>query len=68
MISSKTDAAHRHNFDLLKGGEFYPGKRYGKIKQIHFFKTGICKKKSLSPDKTTDEDRNGNNDNNCIHI
>ena len=53
MISSKTDAAHRHNFDLLKGSEFYPGKRYGKIKQIHFFKTGICKKKSLSPDKTT---------------
>ena len=68
MISSKTDAAHRNNFDLLKGGEFYPGERYGKIKQIHFFKTGICKKKSLSPDKTTDEDRNGNNDNNCIHI
>ena len=67
MISNKTDAAHRHNFDLLKGGEFYPGKRYGK----NFFKTGICKKKSLSPDKTkttTDEDRNGNNDNNCIHI
>ena len=61
MISNKTDAAHRHNFDLLKGGEFYPGKRYGKIKQIHFFKTGIRKKKNLFSDRTTDEDRNGNN-------
>ena len=73
MISNKTDAARCHNFDLLEGGEFYPGKRYGKIEQIHFCKTGICKKKSLSPDsrsetKNTTEDRNGNNDNNCIHI
>ena len=73
MISNKTDAALCHSFNLLEGGEFYPGEKYGKIKRIHFCKTGICKKKSLSPDsrsetKSTTEDRNGNNDNNCIHI
>ena len=50
---------------MLEGGVFYPGKRYGKIKQIHFFKTYIGNKKSLSPDswsetKITTEDRDGN--------
>ena len=45
MISNKTDAARCHNLDLLEGGEFYPGKRYGKIKQIHFCKTGIVRRR-----------------------
>ena len=72
MMPNKTDPARCHNLDLLEGGEFYPGKRYRKIKRIQFCKTGICKKKSLSPDsrsetKTTIEDRNGNNESNCIH-
>ena len=49
MISSKTDQNLCHKFDFLEGGEFYPHKRYGKIKQVHFCKTGIGKKKSLSP-------------------
>ena len=44
--------------NLLEGGEFYPGKRYGKIKQIHFGKTGD----SRSEAKNTTEE------NNYIHI
>lgn len=54
MISSKTDPNLCHKFDFLEGGEFYPHKRYGKIKQVHFCKTGIGKKKSLSPNSESE--------------